>query len=151
MTTTPPSIRFLSLFVPDLAAAARCYEKMLGVPPSRPSVPAVVEPGSERPASLASPAPAPHPFASGGPILFELGSVCLALYQCDGRTTHAGDVGIGLLARSVSELSERAAAAGGRVLLRPAPLPADGRRAAVLMLPDRHFFEVLEQSAGLDG
>jgi hypothetical protein len=25
----------------------------------------------------------------------------------------------------------------------PAPLPVDGREAAVFMLPDRHFFEVL--------
>jgi hypothetical protein len=48
----PPkaSLRFLSLFVPDLEQARRTYEALLGTPPS------------EGP----SPAPAPHPFAAAG-------------------------------------------------------------------------------------
>jgi hypothetical protein len=75
----PPkaSLRFVSLFVPDLAQAARTYEALLGTPPT------------EGP----SPAPAPHPFAAAGPVVFEVGGVALALYQADGKTTHAGDVG----------------------------------------------------------
>ncbi len=73
------SLRFVSLFVPDLAEAARTYEALLGTPP----------------AAGPFPAPAPHPFAAAGPVVFELGSVALALYQVDEKTTHPGDVGFG--------------------------------------------------------
>jgi hypothetical protein len=135
MSASPPTIRFLSLFVPNLADAARRYQAVLGVAPST----RAESPGSPGPRS----APAPHPFAAAGPVVFELGEICLALYQCDGRTTHPGDVGIGLLDRAPSDAAGRAAANGGRVFLGPARLPADGREAAFFMLPDRHFFEVL--------
>lgn len=122
-----PSLRFLSLFVPDLAAAQRVYEQVLGVPPRSPSG-----------------VPAPHPFAAAGPVVFDLGGVKLALYQCDMRTTHPGDVGIGLwVDGSPTDVARRATSQGGRAFA-PEPLPAgDGQQMAVFVLPDRHFFEVL--------
>ena len=121
-------IRFLSLFVPDLDAAATRYEAVLGIAPQANS----------------AEAPRPHPFALRGPIVFQLGAVALALYECDGRTTHPGDVGIGLVAEAgPEELAKRATANGGRVFYGPRVLPEDGRACAAFMLPDRHFFETL--------
>jgi hypothetical protein len=123
-----PRARFLSLFVPDLDAAVACYAAMLGVAPT-------TEGGA---------APSPHPYAARGPVTFELGGTELALYQCDMRTTHPGDVGIGLVVDgSPDALAARATEGGGRVFFGPGPLPGDGRRGAFLMLPDRHFFELL--------
>jgi hypothetical protein len=68
--TPTASLRYVSLFVPDLEEAARTYEALLGTPP----------------AAGPCPAPANHPFAAAGPVVFELGSVALALYQVDGKT-----------------------------------------------------------------
>jgi hypothetical protein len=63
----PPkaSLRFVSLFVPDLEEAARTYTALLGM----------------QPAAGPSPAPAPHPFAAAGPVVLERGGVALALYR----------------------------------------------------------------------
>jgi hypothetical protein len=129
--TKGPALRFLSLFVPDLDAAAQSYEQVLGVAPSA------------TPAS----APAPHPFAKKGPVVFELGDVALALYQCDMRGTHPGDVGIGVeVEGSSGAMAERARDVGGRVFFGPRPISStDSREMAVFVLPDRHFFEVVSR------
>lgn len=126
----PPTVRFVSLFVPDLEAAARTYESIFGVPASR----------ADRTA------PSPHPFAASGPIVFDLGQVRLALYECDpNRGTHAGDVGIGVcVSAGLEAIASRAARHGGRVFFGPEALADDGRAMAVFVLPDRHFFEILE-------
>jgi len=128
--TYAPSLRFISLFVPSLAEAVPRYRALLGVEPS------------ERMGA----APAPHPFASQGPVVFQLGEVALALYQCDGRTTHPGDVGFGLEA-PVEAAAARIREQGGRVFWGPRALGDPERRMAVGMLPDRHFFEIV---AGAD-
>ena len=124
----PPRLQFLSLFVPDLAAASQRYEAIFGVAPA----PDETEP------------PSPHPYASAGPVVFDLGGVKLALYQCDGKTTHPGDVGIGLRTDGPpDQLAKRARQHRGQVFFGPQALPGDGRAMAVFMLPDRHFFEVI--------
>ena len=124
----PPCLRFLSLFVPDLAAATQRYEAVFGVSPQT----------DDRDA------PSPHPYASSGPVVFDLGGVKLALYQCDGRTTHPGDVGIGLEVDGTPDgIAEQARQHRGQVFFGPQPRAGDGRRMAVFMLPDRHFFEVI--------
>lgn len=123
-----PAIRFLSIFVPNLREAARAYEAVLGCAP-------VEGPGQ---------ALQPHPFAAQGPVVFDLGAVHLALYQADYRGTHPGDVGIGLeVDGPVSALAQRAAK-HGRVFYGPKTGP-DGRQLAAFMMPDRHFFEVVER------
>ena len=129
-----PEVRMLSLFVPDLAAATERYGAVLGLEPAQ-------DPGL---------APQPHPFAESGPIVFQLGPVALALYQATpSRGTHPGDVGIGLAVDDcVRQVAARAAANGGSVFFGPERLPEDGREMAVFMLPDRHFFELLEQPTG---
>ena len=122
-----PALRFLSLFVPDLEAATETYQSVFGIQPIADEL-----------------APAPHPFAAAGPVVFDLGSVRLALYQCDQRATHPGDVGIGLgVEGSPRAISQRVAPAGGRVFFGPQPLAGDDREMAVFVLPDRHFFEVI--------
>ena len=122
-----PTVRFLSLFVPDLERAARFYEEVFGL----------------RPAS-ATQALSRHPYAAAGPVVFDLGGVELALYQCDQRTTHPGDVGIGIEAGgSTAEIARRVAPVGGRVFFGPQPLGEGHRELAVFVLPDRHFFEVV--------
>ena len=127
----PPKVKLLSLFVPDLDSATRRYAAILGV----------------EPAADCGPAPIPHPFAAKGPVVFQLGAVALALYQAaPDRGTHPGDVGIGLsVGGAVSEIATRAAQRGGRVFFGPAQLPEDGREMAVFVLPDRHFFELLDK------
>lgn len=131
-----PEVTFLSLFVPKLAEAAKRYEAILGVAPS---------PGAG--AALAS-----HPFAAGTPVVFQLGSVSLALYQCDMRTTHPGDVGIGLTCQpDPKALAGRVGEHGGRVFFGPREVPGDGRELAVFVLPDRHFFEVAGPRSETDG
>ncbi len=125
---TPPEIRFLSLFVPDLKDAARRYQAMLGVAPS---------------AGTAG-VPSPHPFASAGPMVFELGAVKLALYQCDMQGTHPGDVGIGLqLDEPPQQLAQRARQQGGQPFFGPAPVLDERHQLVALMMPDRHFFEAV--------
>jgi hypothetical protein len=130
----PPETRFLSLFVSSLDTARQRYANVLGV----------------EPAQQLGPAPAPHPFAAAGPVVFELGPVTLALYEADPkRGTHPGDVGIGLTTTEcVEAVAGRATARGGRVFFGPARLPEDGREMAVFVLPDRHFFELLEKRPG---
>ena len=126
---SPPRLRFLSLFVPDLEAAARRYELILGAPPlAEVSVP-----------------PSPHPFAAGGPVVFDAGGVFIALYACDGKTTHVGDVGIGLVvAESVDTIASAARQAGAKVFRAPRGDGGEPRAMALVVTPDRHFFEVIE-------
>ncbi len=123
----PPRLRFISLFVPNLEAAASIYATLLQVEPSE-CVPGV---------------PTAHPFSAHPPVVFVLGEVALALYQCDGRTTHAGDVGLGL-ELCPKEFSERAKGVGGRTFWGPKRLPNSEAEMCVTLLPDRHFFEVVE-------
>jgi len=125
-----PALRFLSLFVPDLPDAARRYEAIFGVPPMQ----------------RASAAPHRHPFSRSEPVVFDLGGVEVALYQADGKTTHAGDVGIGVVTEdSSAETSAQAARAGARVFPGVQKLPSDEREMVVFMTPDRHFFEVVSR------
>jgi hypothetical protein len=133
-----PKVRFLSLFVPDLEAATRRYRAVLGVEPS--------EAGAETPTSGA---PLSHPFASKGPVLFDVGGVAIALYQCDMRVTHPGDVGIGLeVDGSPRGIGERAVAHQGKVFYGPRMISeTDPREMAAFVLPDRHFFEVVGTSS----
>ncbi len=125
--STPPRLRFISLFVPNLAKAIDRYQTMLQIAPS----------------SNSGAAPAPHPFSAKGPAVFQLGDVAMALYECDGRTTHPGDVGFGLetdLDEAVSRLREQ----GGNILWGPTPISEGKQRLTIGMLPDRHFFEIVE-------
>ncbi|MBN2196104.1 MAG: hypothetical protein JW751_25025, partial [Polyangiaceae bacterium] len=125
-----PVLRFISLFVPSLAEAVPRYQALLGVPPSD---------GSDA-------APKHHPFAAQGPVVFRLGEVALALYECDGRTTHPGDVGFGL-ETPVGAAAVRIREQGGRVFWGPRAVDGREQRMAVGMLPDRHFFEIVEATA----
>jgi hypothetical protein len=122
-----PRLRFLSLFVPNLPEATERYTKIFGVEPS----------------AKAAQAPVPHPFAAAGPVLFDLGTVQLALYQCDMKATHPGDVGIGLRVSSPTEVATQAQNNGGRVFYGPKKMGDSGPELAVFVLPDRHFFEVV--------
>lgn len=123
-----PTLRFLSLFVPDLDAARARYEAVFGLP------------GSEGDPDV----PATHPFGKRGPVVFDLGTAKLALYECDMHATHPGDVGIGIdVAEDLPNVARRAGASQGRVFYGPKPLPGEDRSMAVFMLPDRHFFEVV--------
>lgn len=122
-----PSIRLISLFVPSLAEATAHYSALLQVSPCSGSNSAIEV----------------HPFASKGPVVFQLGSVALALYECDGRTTHPGDVGIGL-EDTVQETAARLNAQGGTVFWGPSPIEGHERQLAIGMMPDRHFFEIIE-------
>jgi catechol 2,3-dioxygenase-like lactoylglutathione lyase family enzyme len=127
--SSEPTVRFLSLFVPDLQAAARYYQSIFGAP--------ALDHDDH--------APSAHPFAAAGPVVFALGPVRLALYQCDQRTTHPGDVGIGIEVESgMQELCARASQHGGRVFRAPSKLANGGRTMAGFMLPDRHFFEIVD-------
>jgi catechol 2,3-dioxygenase-like lactoylglutathione lyase family enzyme len=127
----PPEITFLSLFVPDLKEAARCYQEVLGLEP-------VPNQGQ---------APDPHPFAGSAPVLFELGQVRIALYEANpNRGTHAGDVGIGVrFHQGLAAVAERAKHNRATTLYGPKRLPGDGREIAVFALPDRHFLEVVDR------
>lgn len=121
-----PKIKFLSLFVPNLAEAVARYQLILGIPPH----------------DSCAAAPAQHPFAAKGPVVFQLGDVTLALYECDGRTTHTGDVGIGLeteLDATAAELHRQS----GQVFWGPQPIDTGGRRLAIGVTADRHFFEIV--------
>ena len=49
------------------------------------------------PRRISAQPPGPHPFAAAGPVVFQLGTVAVALYQATPkRGTQPGDVGIGL-------------------------------------------------------
>ncbi len=119
-----PRIEFLSLFVPDLDAAVNRYRAVLGIEPA-------LEPGL----ALSS-----HPFATKGPVVFQLGEVALALYQCDMRTTHPGDLGIGLRVED-NETVHRFGETGGQVFW-ASPQP-QGPQLAIGVTPERHFFEMV--------
>ena len=121
-----PQIQFLSLFVPNLEKSVEHYRAMLGI-----------EPGAG-PAA----APAPHPFATKGPVVFQLGEVSLALYECDTRTTHAGDVGIGLSIDD-PETVHRFRELGGNLFWGPNSIDAGKRQLSIGVMPDRHFFEIV--------
>lgn len=126
-----PAVKFLSLFVPDLEDAARRYEAILGVAPT-------AQPRN---------APPRHPFSPAKAVVFDLGTVELALYQTDGKTTHAGDVGIGIeTGEDAGSVGKRAASAGASVFPGVHTLREDGRKMAVFMTPDRHFFEAVSGS-----
>ena len=126
-----PNISFISLFVPNLAETALRYASLLEVSPSDDS----------------HAAPAPHPFATKGPVVFRLGAVSLALYECDGRITHPGDVGIGLEC-AVAQTVDRLASLAGTVIWGPTPIGETERKLAVGMMPDRHFFELVGTEGG---
>ena len=120
------SIRFISLFVPNLDAAATHYGELLQMSPS-------IGPSA---------VPKPHPFAARGPVVFELGDVALALYECDNQTTHPGDVGLGLECE-VAVYAPRINAQGGHVFWGPRQVSNEARALAIGMMPDRHFFELI--------
>ena len=124
-----PAIRFLSLFVADLAATAKRYEAIFGVEPSEPDEGGV--------------APRPHPFAGAGPVVFQLGDVELSIYQADGRVTHPGDVGIGVSTDDPKTIASSAKSNGAQVFFGPSAIADENRQMAVFMQPDRHFFELL--------
>jgi predicted enzyme related to lactoylglutathione lyase len=67
----------------------------------------------------------------------------MALYECDGHTTHPGDVGFGL-ETDVDEVAARMREQGGDIFLGPTPESEGGHRIAIGMLPDRHFFELVD-------
>lgn len=120
-----PQVCFLSLFVPDLDAARVTYGSVFGVTAE----------------AASPPVPERHPFSPKPPAVFDLGGVKLALFEVDGRVTHAGDVGIGVVGDATGLLA-RAVRARGQTLLPPTPIGE--QKLAVFVLPDRHFFEVID-------
>ncbi len=124
-----PEMRFLSLFVPDLAAATQAYSAIFGIEP-RPDAGQALD---------------PHPFAGGAPVVFDLGSVCLALYQCDGRTTHPGDVGIGVQVSDPKATTDAVRQTGGQVFFGPRKAAPQGPDLAVFVTPGSHFFEIVDE------
>lgn len=128
MSTPTPSLRFLSLFVDDLQRARQRYAAVFGV-----------EPLADEQVDAA--VPRQHPYSPAPPVVFDLGGVALALYQVDGRVTHLGDVGIGVVVdEPAAELAQRVQQEGGQVMQRP------GDPLLVFVLPDRHFFEVVARA-----
>lgn len=122
-----PQVSFLSLFVPDLKTASLDYQKVFAVEPEVDPTEIIGE----------------HPCSPLPPVVFRLGNISLALYQQDGRTTHAGDVGIGVITKEpLTDVVARVQAVAGQTFVGPGPLP-QGDQLAVFMLRDRHFFEVL--------
>jgi len=121
------ALEFISLFVPSLEEAVPRYAALLGTPPTDRSTSAL----------------SPHPFAAKGPVVFDLGGVTLALYECDGRTTHPGDVGLGIVT-AVDPAAACIRGQGGIVFWGPKPVTPGGRAVAIGVLPDRHFFELTE-------
>ena len=128
----PPTLRFLSLFVPNLDEARQRYAAIFGIDPVEGDADALAR----------------HPFAKRPPVVFDLGTCKLALYECDMRTTHPGDVGIGIdVGDDLAATAKRASAQQGKVFHGPKPIAGDARDLAVFMLPDRHFFEVVGKAA----
>ena len=124
-------LKFISLFVPDLQAATEYYKRIFGA--------------RECPDPVA---PSPHPFASGGPVELDFGSIRIALYQCDMQTTHPGDTGLGMVSDNPEQLLSRAAEHGGNIFYGPAE-QADSSSMAIFMLPDHHFFEIMDHRDNL--
>ena len=129
MRSTLPRFRFISLFVPNLAEATSRYASLLQMAPSEGT----------------GGAPSPHPFATKGPVVFQLGDLALALYECDGHTTHPGDVGLGIES-NVEQTAVRLRQQGGMVFWGPATITGSETELAIGMMPDRHFFEIVEPS-----
>jgi hypothetical protein len=121
-----PRVEFLSLFVLNLDASVEQFRTMLGVEPEP-------DPGL---------ALAPHPFASKGPVVFQLGHIALALYECDSRTTHPGDLGIGLRVDDLDTV-HRFGAVGGQIFWGPNSLQPISEQLAIGVTSDRHFFEIV--------
>lgn len=121
-TTAKPKLRFLSLFVPDLDQYRVVYADLFGVEPEATSPPVVAN----------------HPYSPKPPVVFDLGGVKLALYQADGQVTHAGDVGIGLVADEPADFERRAQEHGGQTI--------GSGDLRIVALPDRHFFEIVTAS-----
>jgi hypothetical protein len=134
-----PQLRFISLFVPNLADATRRYAALLQ---TAPCATATLDATGDGPSMAV---PLRHPFAANGPVVFQLGDLALALYECDGKVTHAGDVGFGLVSDD-SQTAARLAEQGGTVFWGPTALGDGQNKLAVGMLPDRHFFEIVEPS-----
>ena len=125
-----PKLRFLSLFVDDLDRAREAYSEVFGLQPLADDD--------------VAPAPANHPFSPRPPVVFDLGGVRLALYQVDGRVTHTGDVGIGVVTDEAADaVAARVGPAGGQLLRAPDGPPAGAAPLLVFTLPERHFFELL--------
>ena len=127
------NIKFLSLFVHNINEARIIYTNIFG-PPDTSAGP--VQDFVKH-----------HPFAGpAAPVVFQSGSLKLVLYQADGRITHPGDTGIGLvLDSSGEEFLQRVRQNKGRVFFDQNRLMGQDQRLAVFILPDRHFFEVLTQ------
>jgi hypothetical protein len=120
-------LRFISLFVPNLAEATAQYSALL----------------QKLPNESAAGALSPHPFALKGPVVFQMGAVLLALYECDNSTTHPGDVGFGL-GGDIGQAASRIKDAGGTVFFGPGTIAGSDTRLAIGMTPDRHFFELVD-------
>jgi hypothetical protein len=122
-------VEFLSLFVPDLSAARDAYATVFGIEPEAAS-------GS---------IPHTHPYSPQPPVVFDLGTLKLALYQIDGHVTHAGDVGIGTTTDDLPGLLARAQRVGADAM--PAvEVDADQdapKRFGVVVFPAQHFFELI--------
>jgi hypothetical protein len=86
----------------------------------------------------------PHPFAVKGPVVFQLGSVALALYECDGSTTHPGDVGLGIESQ-IDQSAAKLKQIGGTLFWGPGRVVDGDARLAIGVTPDRHFFEFIEK------
>lgn len=129
LKTIPPALTFVSIFVRDVGAATQRYTRLFGVEPT-----------------LAHSAPLVHPFGDSPPVVFDLGNVAFALYECaPNRGTQAGDVGFGIdFGVPLEDMSTRANQVGARVFRAPGPLQEDDRRMSVFVTPDRHFFEAVE-------
>ena len=121
-----PRVEFLSLFVRNLDTSVDQFRTMLGVEPEP-------EPGL---------ALAPHPFAAKGPVVFQLGHIALALYECDSRTTHSGDLGIGLRVDDLDTV-HRFGAVGGQIFWGPNSVQPTSEQLAIGVTSDRHFFEIV--------
>lgn len=122
-----PQLRFISLFVSNLADATARYSELLQVSPSHDLGGVVMN----------------HPFAVKGPVVFRFGTVALALYECDGSTTHPGDVGFGLqgdIETAAATLKQQ----GGTVFWGPGRVVDGETRLAIGVTPDRHFFEFID-------
>ncbi len=120
-------LRFISLFVPNLAEAVVQYSALLQQPPSQSAAGAL----------------APHPFAVKGPVVFQMGDVMLALYECDASTTHPGDVGFGLEG-DIEQAATQITRQGGTIFFGPGTIAGSGTRLAIGMTSDRHFFELVD-------
>ena len=115
------SIEFLSLFVKDIEESKRIYSHIFGASH-------LTEEDYENYVKC-------HPFAGNlPPAVFSLGTIKLALYQANGRTTHPGDLGIGLvLEDNVEEFLERVRTSGGTLFFGPKQIHGQEKKLAVFV------------------